>query len=171
MTYYTAGTFCRMDMSRIVDTTYGNRLRARVSGLCWLGDSLLMIRHRSMKKGSFWAPPGGGIDFGESAESALEKEFLEETGLVIKTGRLQFACEFIDRPLHSIELLFETKVIGGELAIGSDPEMAPEDQIIAEVRYMPFQEINSLSPIERHGIFEHFQQPDALKTAYGYFKI
>lgn len=36
--------------------------------------------------------PGGGIDEGESAEQACVREFLEETGLLVKVGRK--ICEF-----------------------------------------------------------------------------
>jgi 8-oxo-dGTP diphosphatase len=56
---------------------YGYRLRTRVCGLCWINDKLLLIEHKMGKKNSFWAPPGGGIEFGEHAEKALIREFEE----------------------------------------------------------------------------------------------
>ena len=69
---------------------YGNKIRVRACGLCWQNGQLLMVNHKGITQTNFWAPPGGGLEFGESIEQRLKKEFSEETGLEISKGRFLF---------------------------------------------------------------------------------
>ena len=41
---------------------------------CWNGDRLLMVKHR-MGNRDLWAPPGGGLEFGESLHMPLNENF------------------------------------------------------------------------------------------------
>lgn len=150
-----------------IDSVYGNRLRVRVCGLYWRDDRLLMVRHKGLSNGDFWAPPGGGLEFGESAADCLQKEFREETGLQVTTGRFLFGCEFIQNPLHAIELYFEVTGTGGLLKKGDDPELP----IIEEVRFMTTTEIAALPAESRHGIFRLVSSANQLKTLTGFFRI
>ena len=77
---------------------YGNKVRLRVCGLCWQEDSLLLILHK-MGGNDFWAPPGGGVEYGEAIEDALKREFLEETGLTVAVGKFAFRMR-IHQELH-----------------------------------------------------------------------
>src|SRR5688572_6027749 len=132
---------------------YGNRARLRVCGLCWANEKLLMINHKFLTSGDFWAPPGGGIEFGQPAQEALVREFKEETTLKVTAGALLFTCEFIRPPLHAIELFFEVLHEQGEPRIGRDPESTADNQIIKEVTYLDYQTILDIPANERHGIF------------------
>src|SRR6478735_2451882 len=85
---------------------YGNRVRLRACGLCWRGNALLMVNHKFLTSGDFWAPPGGGVEFGQPSQEALAREFKEETNVTIAAGSLLFTCEFIKPPLHAVELFF-----------------------------------------------------------------
>lgn len=153
-----------------VHQIFGNQLRIRVCGICLDGGKILLVNHKGIKQGDFWAPPGGGLQFGESAEACLMREFEEETGLNVKIGDFLFACEFIHKPLHAVELFFLTDVIGGTLKKGQDPEMG-DKQIIQEVRFFESNEINQLKPDERHGIFEKSQNGLKIVDLRGYFKL
>src|SRR5687767_8644102 len=93
---------------------YGNKVRVRACGICWKDDRLLLVNHKGITSSDFWAPPGGGVDFEESIETTLKKEFEEETGLIIKPGDFLFGCELIQKPIHAVELFFETQITGGD---------------------------------------------------------
>ena len=110
-------------MNPEIAEVYGNKVRIRVCGLCWKGESVLMVKHKFGEK-DFWAPPGGGVEFGESIHSALKREFLEETGLQVNVQKFLFGCEFVKASLHAIELFFEVEWVSGELIKGDDPELS-----------------------------------------------
>ena len=150
---------------------YGNRVRIRVCGLCWKDDHLLMVNHKHLTNGDFWAPPGGGLEFGQSAHDALMREFLEETTISIKPGRLLFTCELLKPPLHAIELFFETFYEHGEPEIGEDPESTSTNQLIQDVRYLNFKTIMSIPADERHGIFRSVKTIEDLKKLNGFYRI
>lgn len=150
---------------------YGNWLRLRVCGLCRHDHTLLMVNHQNLTAGNFWAPPGGGVNVGERAEEALAREFKEEANLTIKVGRFLFACEFIQPPLHSLELFFEASPVSGELVLGYDPEMASGTQLISDIRYMSMEEIMALPEFERHGIFKHAGTMAELQKLSGFYRI
>ncbi|MDB5242234.1 MAG: hydrolase [Spirosoma sp.] len=150
---------------------YGNRLRLRVCGLYCEGDRLLMVRHRGIgPTDTFWCPPGGGAQFGESAPNALIREFAEETGLIVEIGDLLFVNEFMQSPLHALELFFVVHGRGGTLRQGVDPEMGIHEQIIEEVRLMTFAEIKAYPPEEVHALFRHCNSLDDVFRLRGYLQ-
>lgn len=150
---------------------YGNRLRLRVCGLYREGDRLLMVRHRGINAtDTFWCPPGGGAQFSETAPDALTREFLEETGLEIEIGDMLFVNEFMQPPLHAMELFFTIRVTGGLLRQGIDPEMSLAGQIIEDVRLMSFEEIKSYPPDEVHALFRYCDSLDDVFQLRGYLQ-
>jgi 8-oxo-dGTP diphosphatase len=157
-------------MSNPVHQLFGNQLRIRICGICCVGDKILLVNHKGINQGSFWAPPGGGLQFGESAETCLKREFKEETGLDVEIGDFLFATEFIHKPLHAVELFFLASMTGGEVKKGLDPEMGA-DQIIQEVRFFDLKEIDQLKSSERHGIFEKAHGASKIVDLRGYFKL
>ncbi|MEH0157060.1 NUDIX hydrolase [Limibacter armeniacum] len=153
-----------------ISKIFGNRLRTRVCGICIEQEKVLMIRHRSVgKEGYLWAPPGGGLDYGETMENALKREFKEETGLDINVKRFMFVHEFLQPPLHGIELFFEVEIVGGELLRGHDPEMQESVQIIEDVRFMDMTEINSEKADCVHNLFSFCQTKDELLQMNGLY--
>lgn len=155
-------------MDKSVQEIYGNRLRVRVCGLCREQDEILMVNHAGLVDGPFWAPPGGGMEFGQSAQETLEREFLEETGLGIKVGPMQFITEIIRGPLHAIELFYEVTVTGGTLRTGTDPELSGT---IREVRYMSTAAIDALPLKAKHGAFGLVPTSGRIGELNGYFRI
>jgi 8-oxo-dGTP diphosphatase len=153
-------------MESEITKIYGNRLRVRVCGICWVKDRLLLVNHQ-MATGELWAPPGGGLEFGEHAGNALIREFKEETNLQIEVGDFLFGCEFIKIPLHAVELFFDVKVVGGDLKTGSDPELP----LIRQARFLKTGEIQSLAPDNLHGIFRKIGDPREIKALKGFYTL
>lgn len=149
----------------------GGKVRARVCGLCWNESRLLLVNHEGLYGHSFWAPPGGGIEYGVSAPEQLTKEFREETGLEVRVGDLLFTMEFIQPPLHAVELFFDVEMTGGSLKLGSDPEYQPDRQVITDVRYFSEGELDQIPEAHCHGLFRLAKTQAKIRALRGYHKI
>lgn len=154
-----------------ITEVFGNKLRLRVSGILIHNDSILLVEHKSIGKTTIlWAPPGGGLQFGEDAETCLIREFKEETNLEVSVGKLLFVNEYLEPPLHAIELFFEIIKFSGELVKGTDPEMTELDQIIKNVKFITIDEIKSNNPLEFHSIFQKISNLHDFNLLSGYYK-
>ena len=87
------------------------------------GRLLLVQRDRPPATG-LWTVPGGRVEHGEHVADALAREVMEETGLLVRTGRLVEVAERItatdEGTWHYVILDYLADVIGGALAAGSD---------------------------------------------------
>ena len=158
-------------MDEKIQEIYGNRVRIRVCGLLVEEGNLLMVNHHSLAIGDFWSPPGGGINFGETAIACLEREFREETGLEITVGDFLFACEFIQPPLHGVELYFKVSFEKGALKRGYDPELKAEDQTIREVKFQSWTHLQLMPSEVLHGMFQLVSEPADILQLKGYISL
>lgn len=154
-------------MHKSVTDVYGNRVRIRVCGLCWREDRLLMVNHAGIGEGNFWAPPGGGVEFGSSVHQNLSREILEETGLAADIGAFRFACEYLEPPFHAVELFFEGTKLRGVLRTGADPEL----NIIRDARFMSWDEIAGIPKTDIHGVFRLVRNAEELRKMTGFHRI
>jgi 8-oxo-dGTP diphosphatase len=158
-----------------IEAKFGNRTRVRVCALCFREDDLLLVWHRGLSKlGSFIAPPGGGVHFGESAEEAVQREVREETGLEVVPDQFLFVHEYVAPPLHAIELFFSVKIKRGTLKTGNDPEMREEEQLIEQVQFVSPQDITAIlaeNTAQFHRMIYHCPHPKSLLSLRGYFKF
>jgi 8-oxo-dGTP diphosphatase len=144
---------------------YGNKLRVRVCGILIENNRLLVVEHKNIgENGVFISPPGGGLQLGENIENCLKREFLEETGLVISVERFLFVNEFLDLPLHAIELFFLVKKVNGELRLGTDPEMQPNEQILQRIFFISENELAEMASGSLHQIFTKCKNFEAILT-------
>lgn len=151
---------------------FGNKLRVRVCGILIEEEKILMIKHRSIgKNGMLWAPPGGGMQYGESAEKTIHREFEEETGLKINVDRYLFTHEFLNPPLHAIELFFEVSRLSGDLKRGYDPEMHIDEQIIAQVAFLDMDKIKEIDHDSLHYVLRLVKNLNELLSLDGYIKF
>lgn len=154
-----------------IQRIFGNKLRVRVCGLCFMDDKILLIKHINIgSKGYLWAPPGGGIEFGESAVECLKREMLEETGLEVQVKKMLFINEYIAPPLHAIELFFETEVTGGRLKTGKDPELASDKQLIDDASFIPLDTIRKMDRQTIHNLFNYACSKEEILHLNGYFR-
>ena len=122
-----------------------------------------MARHAPFgPAGELWIPPGGGLQYAEKAEEALEREFMEEANLKVTTGDLLFVSEVMSLPIHAIELFFEIKSYNGQIITGNDPELASDQQILQEVRFVSEEEINRIPLSKLHNVFKYLHNIDGL---------
>jgi 8-oxo-dGTP diphosphatase len=153
-----------------IHSTFGNRLRVRVSGILIENDQILLVRHTMGSAGEYlWTPPGGGMNVGESAEVALKREFLEETGLEIVVDSFLYVHEFLAMPLHAIELFFEVRSAGGMLRIGSDPELPAEAQLIQKVAFLAKPDLDFENPCTIHSSLRDLRDITDVLQKKGYF--
>lgn len=149
-----------------IDTVFGGKIRVRVCGICIKHDKILLVKH-NMNGSPFYAPPGGGVEFGEKLHDTLTREFKEETGLKIKSGPFLFISEFIRTPLHAIELFFEIDNTSGKLITGTDPETASDD-IIEHVDYYSAASIKQIPTEQLHHILRNCNNPRDILELSGY---
>jgi len=87
-------------------------LRVRVAALIRDPEGKILLVQQKKKGKSYWLLPGGGIEFGESAESALARELKEELSLELVTSEFFLINESIDpkKIRHLIQMVFAVKV-------------------------------------------------------------
>jgi 8-oxo-dGTP diphosphatase len=159
-----------MDISAF-NLKYGKSVRLRVCGILANEKGVLLVKHEPLgKHGYLWSPPGGKVEYSESLEKNLKREFNEEVGLEVEVGKFMFVNEYINTPLHAIEIFFKIDSFIGDLKVGTDPELSTKDQIIKNVEFIPFELIKSMNPYIVHNIFSRCESQDELINLQGFFK-
>jgi ADP-ribose pyrophosphatase YjhB (NUDIX family) len=98
---------------------------------------VLLFRHAGTKGEVFWAPPGGGLEDGETFEEAARREASEELGLTwftMKRGWERITDFFyIDHPVHQHEWYF--LIQGGLPIVSADVQKVHKQEGILEMRW------------------------------------
>ncbi|MFZ7087163.1 NUDIX hydrolase [Curtobacterium sp. RRHDQ10] len=87
-------------------------------------DRVLLARWNA-PSGDMWILPGGGVEFGETPEDGLVREFEEETGydvecgtlLDVRTSTIPAEQRFVptDRPMRVVQVFYTARITGGAL--------------------------------------------------------
>lgn len=117
-----------------------NNFRIRVSGILIENGQILLVQQET--SGRKYSIPGGGVDFDESIDQALVREFKEETGITIGIKNIAYISEYFkDKSTHVVEIAFnvfkinpnEEIVVGSEKDSTSHPitgcQMVPVDEL------------------------------------------
>lgn len=134
---------------------YGDRLgkegkiRLGCSAAIFDGQGRILLTKRT--DNGQWCMPGGGMDSGESAAEACEREIWEETGLKIRVKRLVGVYSYPDQLViyadgykaQIVALHFEAEVVGGELGLSNET---------SDFGYFTLPEIDKLELFARHNV-------------------
>ncbi|NQZ75772.1 MAG: NUDIX hydrolase [Ekhidna sp.] len=134
---------------------FEGKVRVRACGILKKENSILFAKHNGIGTGGhLWSPPGGGVNFGDSIEQTIIKEFKEETNLKVEVGSFLFANEHIDDKHHAIELFFQVNIIEGDIKLGFDPELPPDQQILSDLRFLSKKQLSSFPSNTIHKAFQ-----------------
>lgn len=93
------------------------------------GEVLLLRTHW---RSDTWEMPGGNVEVGEPLDVAVYREFLEETGIVIRP--LGITGVYYNATKHVLSVVFKAEYVSGEIKI------QPEE--IIKARYVELNESN-----------------------------
>ena len=119
-----------MDEVRPDRREYPERPIVGVGAVIVSGGGVLVVRRRYEPLAGRWSLPGGALELGETLESGVRREMLEETGLEVEVGPV---IEVFDRILldetrrvryHFVLVDYLCWPVGGELGPGSDVDAA-----------------------------------------------
>jgi len=93
-----------------------------VDGIIESGGKVLLVKRGRPPFEGRYALPGGFVESGETVESAVLREILEETGLRTRISQLAgvYSDPKRDPRGHTVSVVYELKVIGGKLKGGDD---------------------------------------------------
>ncbi|MBC7581789.1 NUDIX hydrolase [Aeromicrobium sp.] len=123
-------------------------MKCRVRAVVRRGDTILLVRHNNPAGGSYdsWALPGGGIEDGENLTDALQREIIEETGVVPVIGDLLVVHQFKHSGMYEgPEFFFE--VTNAEDYLQIDLSKTTHGQLeIAEIGFFDPSTLSTLRP-------------------------
>ena len=107
------------------------KVRISAKAIIRKNGKILLMKARDAG-GVFYLLPGGGQKNGESLETTLKRECLEETGAEVLPGKLRFVRDYIavnhefakENPsAHQVELMFNCRFLG----IRKDVRLVPDN--------------------------------------------
>ncbi len=110
--------------------------------------ALIVQRAYEPRKGE-WTVPGGVLELGETLRAGIEREVLEETGLVVKAGEVVDVFENIwpdpqgKTQFHFVLVDFYCEVVSGELKPATD---------VADARWITADELATLDLIGKTAV-------------------
>lgn len=97
------------------------KIRIRVAGLVFEENKVLMVAHKK-KDEIYWLLPGGGVEYQESLDEALKREFLEELGLDVTVGDIALIADSIEPngKRHIVNIVFWCNLKNQSIRLGNE---------------------------------------------------
>ena len=139
-----------------------------------LKDNALLVMRRNKFNQQFYSLVGGGVDMGESAEQALEREVHEESSITFTNPRLVIIEDA--GPIFGTQYIYMCDYVSGEPILANDSEEAKITAIgqnLYQPQWLPLDELQDANLLPRelkeaviHGLQSGFgDEPLALKIA------
>ena len=111
-------------------------------GVFRVADRILVAEGADTATGArYWRPLGGGIEFGERAESALRREIHEELGAALAAVRLVGVLEnlfvYEGRPRHEVVFVFDAAFADAALYARSELPVVEAEADWSPARWRP----------------------------------
>ncbi len=134
-------------------------VRPLAIGLVEHNDTMLLMRvddSAGQLKG--WRPLGGGIEFGETAEQAVRREFQEEIGQdlsdLTRIAVMENLYEFNGAPGHEIVFVFRCTFADAN-ANGRAFSHIEDGQVVAALDWVPRARLGPSEPLFPDGLLDH----------------
>lgn len=112
-------------------------VQVRVTGILVEDDRLLLVKQK-VSDARGWSLPGGRLEQGETLESAIERELLEETGLITKVVKLLYVCDVPTAASSLVHITFLMQRLSGELML---PSNVYDKNPISDVKMVPINKV------------------------------
>jgi 8-oxo-dGTP diphosphatase len=113
--------------------------RIRLTGLVYEQDRVLLVQHINPRTGiKRWSTPGGGLELSDpDIFRGVEREILEETGLLVSAGKIQFMNEFFDiyNNILMIDIWIQCHPLTGDRFGPINMDNIREDDYIIDVKW------------------------------------
>lgn len=116
--------------------------RVGVGAVILRGNEVLLVKRGQEPGKGLWSVPGGRLEWNETLKAGVEREALEETGLVVEAERLAGVSELIapgkdgEESFHYVLIDYICRVISGEARSADDA---------ADLRWWPIDRVQELA--------------------------
>lgn len=110
----------------------------RLTGILIENNRILLVKQRLSSKRK-WSLPGGRLEQGETIESGLKREMLEETGLSIEIDKLLYVCDVENSKTPLIHMTFLLKRVGGQITM---PTNEHDNNPIYDVKFVSIDDLD-----------------------------
>lgn len=131
------------------------KFRVRVAALIENSNGEFLLIKQTKKKREYWLLPGGGIEFGETAEQALQRELQEELNLSIDRAHFLLLNESIDPDgeRHLLQIVFRVEIETVEA-------LKVQEKVVKDVHFFSIDQILDLElRPDIKDFFEDLQKP------------